>query len=146
MIKETSKASIYEIKFQNYFFKLRNSQKNGKFDQKRIFYFLLYSLEIFQTSTMIISEKFQEYFVTSKFVQNDYSQSYSCLKLTYALNLSHSIKIMTVEIISLTSSLNRAVTLICQKEREPRRYEEKDIGLKQRTMPQKLFHYFQQRL
>ena len=56
-VAETSGASIDEVKF-HYFFKFRNSQKNGKFGQKRIVWFSLHSLEIFQTNTVIISEKF----------------------------------------------------------------------------------------
>ena len=36
-VVETSEASIDEIKFYNNFLTLRNSQKNGKFGQKRIF-------------------------------------------------------------------------------------------------------------
>ena len=62
---------------------------NEKFGQKRIFWFLLYSLEIFQTNTIIISWKIYEYLVPGTFVQNDYSRSYSCKNLIYALKLSH---------------------------------------------------------
>ena len=54
-VTETSEASIDEVKFHYHFFKLRNSQKNGTFGQKRIFWFLLHSLEIFQTNTILIS-------------------------------------------------------------------------------------------
>ena len=56
-IAEISEASTDETKFHNNFLALRNSQKKEKFDQKCIFYFLLYSLEVFQTNTFIISWK-----------------------------------------------------------------------------------------
>ena len=54
-VAETSEASIDELKFHFIFLRLRNSQKDGKIDQKRIFQFLLYLLEYFQTNTIIIS-------------------------------------------------------------------------------------------
>ena len=49
-VAETSGASIDEVKY-HIFLKLRS----GNFGQKRIFQFSLYSLEIFQTNTIINS-------------------------------------------------------------------------------------------
>ena len=80
-VTEISEASIDEVKFHIQLFKVTEISKEWKFRQKRIFYFLLYSLETFQTNIKI-SWKNLEYFVSGTFVQNDYSRSYSCLKLT----------------------------------------------------------------
>ena len=54
VVTETSGAYTDEIKFQTYFFSnYEFLKKNGRFGQKRNFYFLIYSLEIFQTNIII---------------------------------------------------------------------------------------------
>ena len=88
-VAETSGASIDEIKFHNYFFKVTKFSKERKIWPKR--HFIVFALFVgdFSNKHHYNLQKFEEYFVSGTCVQNDYSRSYSCLKLTYALKLSH---------------------------------------------------------
>ena len=89
-IVETSEASIDEIKFHNKFFNVTEFSKEWKIWPKT--HFLVFALFVGNFSNKHhynLLKILRIYFVSGTFVQNDYSRSYSCLKLTYALKFTH---------------------------------------------------------